>query len=229
MKASMAAGILAAALAAQSQEAPKVYVTSKSTGNTWAAMRDQTQEVAKNLAKECPEVGITVNSQQSDYQVELSHIEVGYFVRDNQIAVTDMFGNVLSTLETDSIKKGVKQACTLVRKDWLNRPGARPKLLNYINDSFQKEGVLGYAELSGDKLTVHCERASLMRFHMIVANPRTVSYLQRAGIAAYAYTNDADQSFLYDVKAGQVISPPPQPAVESATSAATAAENPQKQ
>ena len=213
--------MLAAALSGHGQEAPRVYVASKSTGNTWAALRDQTQEIAKDLAKDCSEVGITVNPQQYDYQVELNHLEIGYFVRDNQIAITDMFGNVLSTLETDSIKKGVKRACALIRADWSNQASARPKLVNGINTLLQKDGALGYAEILGNRLTVHSERASSMRFHMVLANERQLSYLRRAGVATFYYTNDADQNFMYDVNSAQVISPAPQQTQAAASTAAT--------
>jgi hypothetical protein len=34
--------------------------------------------------------------------------------------------------------------------------------------------------------------------------------MKDAGISAFAYTNDADQNFLYDVKAGQVLTASPQ-------------------
>ena len=70
--------------------------------------------------------------------------------------------------------------------------------------SSQNGGIVGYAELSGDKLTVHSERASAMRFQMILAS-RQISMVRRAGIATYVYTNDADQNFVYDVKTSQVV------------------------
>ena len=63
---------------------------------------------------------------------------------------------------------------------------------------------MGYAEVSDDTLTIHSERASAMRFRMILAS-RELSMIRRAGIATYIYTNDADQSFVYDVKVGQIV------------------------
>ena len=78
----------------------------------------------------------------------------------------------------------------------------RPKLVEGINASFRKETVVGYAEISGDDLTVHSERASAMRFHMMLANQQWLSLLRRAGIATVVYTDDADQRFVYDVKSG---------------------------
>ncbi|MGA2965103.1 MAG: hypothetical protein ABSD64_02755 [Terriglobales bacterium] len=184
-----------------------MYLASNSTGDTWGASRDQSQEMAKDFAKDCPDVQVTTDQRGADYQVNLSHIEVGLFVRDNQLEVTDVFGNVLSANEGRSIKGGVKGACALILGDWSNQAGARQKLIDLINASFQRDNAMGYAEISGDKLTVHSQRASLMRFHMILASQRELSMVRRAGIAIYVYTNDADQSFVYDVKAGQIVAP----------------------
>ena len=91
-----------------------------------------------------------------------------------------------------------------------DQPAAREVLLKTINAQFAKEGVAGYADISHDKLTVHSERASAVRFHMLLANDTFISRMKDAGISAFAYTNDADQNFLYDVKAGQVLTASPQ-------------------
>ena len=66
-----------------------------------------------------------------------------------------------------------------------NQSAAREMLLKTINASFAKEGVAGYAEISGDKLTVHSERANEMRFHMLVSNQKFIAMMQEAGIATY--------------------------------------------
>ena len=92
----------------------------------------------------------------------------------------------------------------------LDQSAARQLLLKAINDQFAKGGVAGYAEVSGDKLTVHSERASAMRFRMTVASERFISMMQDAGIATFLYTNDAEQSFVYDVKASKITLPVPQ-------------------
>jgi hypothetical protein len=215
MNALIAAGIFAAAIATHEQEAPKVYLIWKSAGNTWNAMRDQSQEMAKDLVKDCPEVQVTTNQQDADYQLSLNHIEVGLFVRDNQLAVSDMFGNLLSTKERGSIRGGVKGACALILADWSNQAAARQRLIIGINAMFQKEGVTGYAEASGDILTVHSERASAMRFRMILTNRRHLSMARRAGFVTYAYTNDIDQNFQYDLKSDQIILPAPEQAVRA--------------
>jgi hypothetical protein len=207
-------GIIAAAFAAHGQEAPNVYLTSKSMGSNWNAFRDQSQEMAKDFAKACPGVHITTSRQDADYQVSLNHIEAGLFVRDNQIAVEDTLGTLLSTKEKSSINSGVKGACALILADWSNPTDARQRLVKAINADFQKSGVMGYAELSGDKLTIHSERASAMRFRMILAS-RELSMIRRAGIATYVYTNDADQNFAYDVKSGQIVQPATQQAAQA--------------
>jgi len=85
-----------------------------------------------------------------------------------------------------------------------DQPAARQLLLKAINGQFAKDGIAGYAEVSGDKLTVHSERASAMRFHMTLASQKFISMMQDAGIATYLYTNDAEQSFVYDVKAAKI-------------------------
>ena len=211
MKTLIMAAILAAVLGAHAQDAPKVYLTAASNGNTWNALRDQSQEMAKDLAKACPEVQVTTN-QNADYHLSLNHIEVGLFVRDNQIAVTDMFGNLLSTKEEGSVRGGAKGACALILSDWSNQAGNRQRLISGINSTFQRGGVVGYAEVSGDKLTVHSERASLMRFRMILASQWEISMVRRSGIATFVYTNDADQDFIYDVKSGHILSPTTQQA-----------------
>jgi hypothetical protein len=202
---------LALTQSATADDSPKVFLTSQSTGNTWGAMRDQSQEMAKDFIKECPSVQITINKHDADYAVGLHHIEVGLIARDNQLAVTDMFGNVLSTSEKGSIKGGIKGACSLILADWSNSGGTRQKIVNADNAAFKKEGVMGYAEVSGDKLTVHSERASAMRFHMTLSDPRYMSYLRRSGLTTVVYTNDADQTFVYDVKSGQIAGENPTP------------------
>ncbi len=214
MKVWVGIGLFATLIAAHAQESPKVYLSSTSTGNTWAAFRDQSHEMAKDFARDCPDMQITTNPQSAEYEVRLNHIEVGLFVRDNQLSVMDMFGNVLSTKETGSIKNGVKRVCALILADAADQAGVRRKLVNGLNGSFQKNGVLGYAEISGDRITVHSERASLMRLHMVLASGE-FSMVRRAGITMFIYTNDANQNFVYDVKADQIVSPATQQAAQA--------------
>jgi hypothetical protein len=206
MKTLIVIGILASAVAAYGQDSPNIYLEWKSVGSNWSAFRDQSQEMTKDFAKACPGVQVTTNRQEADYLVMLNHIEVGLFWRDNQIAFTDSFGSVLSTKERSSINGGVRGACALILADSRNPADARQRLVRGINAQFQKGGIMGYAELSGDDLTVHSERASAMRFRMILAS-RELSMIRRAGITTFCYTNDADQNLVYDVKSGQMVSP----------------------
>ncbi len=228
MRTFIAAAMLMAVSVAHGQEAPKVYLAAQSSGNVWTAVRDQTQEMAKDFAKDCPKVRVTVSQEQADYELALSHIELGLINRMNQIRVSDALGNVLTAKDVRSINGGMKQACSLILEDWSKQSDTRSKLVNAINGSFQKRGVLGYAEITGDQLTVHSEHADAMRFHMALADSRHLSYVRRAGILTYVYTNDADKNFVYDVRSGHIVSPSkPAPSQTSAEGVPTAESRPQ--
>jgi hypothetical protein len=207
-------GILASAIAGYAQESPNIYLESRSAGSNFNALRDQTQEMAKDFTKACPGVLVTTNRQDADYAISLNHIEAGLFLRDNQIAVSDTLGNLLSTKEKGSISSGVKGACALILSDWSNPTDVRQRLIKGVNAEFQRGGIVGYAEISGDKLTIHSERASAMRFRMLLAS-RQLSMIRRAGIATYVYTNDGDQNFVYDVKSSQIVPPATQEAARA--------------
>ncbi len=107
---------------------------------------------------------------------------------------------------TDTPTAGISSTPAGIAKG-SDHPSAQGLLLRVINASFAKEGVTGYGEISGDKLIIHSERASAMRFHATLANERLMSMMQEANIATYVYTNDSDQNFVYDVKAGKIVSP----------------------
>jgi hypothetical protein len=201
----IAVSVFAIAIAVLGQEVPKVYLIPKSSGITWGVVRDRSHEMAKDFAKACPIVHLTTKQQAADYQVGLNRIEPGLFVLDDQVGVTDMFGNVLLAGEKNSIKSGVKGACALILADWSNQAGTRQKLANGINTSFENAGVMGYAEISSDKITVHYKGASALRFQMILAVQGGLSMARRAGITTYIFTNDADQNFQYDLQAGRVV------------------------
>ncbi|MGA8431090.1 MAG: hypothetical protein WB729_14805 [Candidatus Sulfotelmatobacter sp.] len=222
--------LIAFACAAQNAPAQKpiVYLAATSAGNTWGAVRNQSHEMEKDFVRDCPEAQLTEDSRNYDYAVKLNHIEVGLLVRDNQFSVTDMFGSVLSAKEGNSIKKGAKAVCALVLADWSNQTSARDRLVAGINASFQRDGALGYSEMSGDKLTVHSERAGEMRFHMILAS-RELSLMQRSGVSTFFYTDDHDQNFAFDVKAGRVVTlAQSSSVVPTSTSPVPAAEPPSK-
>jgi hypothetical protein len=80
----------------------------------------------------------------------------------------------------------------------------KEKLIEVSNSTFRAEKVVGYAESSGDTFTIHSERASDMRFHMILAS-KQMQYFRMAGIKTLVYTNDSDQRFTYDLVADHVV------------------------
>ena len=108
----------------QSNGKPRVYMGSRSHGNTWNARRNQAMELAKDFERDCPDVRITVNDQTADYFVRLNHIEVGFLARDNQIQVSNSVGDVLTAMGrgfwkgSDSIKGGSRKACAIILTDW---------------------------------------------------------------------------------------------------------------
>jgi len=109
------------------QSQPRVFLEATSHGNVWAAHRDQSMEMAKDFAKNCPDVKVTILQSAADYTVILNHIEVGAFVRDNQFQVAnkegDMLGGVREKggIKSGSINGGVKAACNVILSDWQAR------------------------------------------------------------------------------------------------------------
>lgn len=83
----------------------------------------------------------------------------------------------------------------------------KEKLIEAENAGFITAKVAGYAESSEDTFTIHSERASDMRFHMLLANKQQMEYFRMAGIKTLVYTNDSDQRFTYDFVAGHVVRP----------------------
>lgn len=96
---------------------------------------------------------------------------------------------------------------------------ARKQLIDSFTGGFKKDGVAGYAEIVGDRLTVHSERASAMRFNMVLhdpANQRLFELVKQAGMTTYVYTNDADVNLTYDVKSSQILTAPTESAAQTA-------------
>ena len=97
----------------------RIFLLSKSSGNTWNANRDQSMEMSKDFEKDCTGVRITLNQTTADYTVALSHIEVGLIARDNQFQVANHSGDLISTTkEGGSFANGVKRACQVILADW---------------------------------------------------------------------------------------------------------------
>jgi hypothetical protein len=103
---------------------PRVFLQSSSKGNQWAAARDQSMEMSKDIEKSCPGLKITLNQNMADYTIALNHIEVG-FSRDNQIQVANHDGDLISkTKEGGSFANGIKKACGIILDDWAKTTGA---------------------------------------------------------------------------------------------------------
>lgn len=144
------------------------------------------------------------------------------------------FGNVFaSILDKHAMNKGIRKYCDQHPGEpshwqengqvvWrgtcpgeMSQATAQKLVINAFNESFKKSGVAGYAEVVGDRLTVHSERASAIRFQMVLHDPANQSKFKtiaQAGIATYVYTNDADVNLTYDVKSGQILIAPTEPA-----------------
>jgi hypothetical protein len=77
--------------------------------------------------------------------------------------------------------------------------GDRAAWVTNFNDGMRKQNVAGYAEITGDVLTVHSERTSSVRFHAALVNNALMDSLKQMEIATLIYTNDADLKFTYDL------------------------------
>jgi hypothetical protein len=101
---------------------PRVFLQSASKGTNQNAARDQSMEMSKDFERDCPDVKISILQQMADYTVILNHIEVGMFIRDNQIQVANKDGDLISkTKEGGSIAGGVKKACEVILADWAKK------------------------------------------------------------------------------------------------------------
>jgi hypothetical protein len=144
---------------------------------------------------------IVVTTQNGD-QIWSKSKGGGGFVHSGAGMATD---NLLHDLKKDACGKIDDSSTPAALSDQSSK---RDGVVKLFNESFQKQGAVGYAEISGDQLIVHSEHASSMRFHTVLANQQIVGMLTDAGIAIFLYTNDADQHFTYDVKARKILDQP---------------------
>jgi hypothetical protein len=101
---------------------PRVFLTSSSKGTNQNAARDQSMEMSKDFERDCTGVRISINQTVADYTVALNHIEVGLFIRDNQMQVANKDGDLISkTKEGGSIAGAVKKACEVILADWAKK------------------------------------------------------------------------------------------------------------
>jgi hypothetical protein len=99
---------------------------------------------------------------------------------------------------------------------------SRQQVIDSMNKSFLAQNVVGYAEVSGDTLIDHSERASEMRFHMLL-NQQMLDTMHTINIKTFVYTNDKDQKYMYDVVTGHVVSPSTPAGATSPAAASSAA------
>jgi hypothetical protein len=129
--------ILAAAVAAQDNEKPRVFVTDSqsweisgggggsrsgfgSAGSGGA--RPQTAEIIKTFNERCPDCVITTKKERADYVVILEH-EGGKSVtsKDNKFALINKDGDVIKSGSTRILGNAVKDVCLVIQQDWKSR------------------------------------------------------------------------------------------------------------
>src|SRR5215472_12485718 len=112
----------AAAQPSASASTPRVFLQSASKGTNQNALRDQSMEMSRDLERDCQSVRVTINQQAADYVILLNHIEIGAFIRDNQVQVANKDGDLLAkTKEGGSIAGAMKKACALIAQDWAQK------------------------------------------------------------------------------------------------------------
>lgn len=188
----------------------------------------------------------TSNSGQINSSTDCTSTDTGAAqaerTKQNDEAMSTM-GNAMGVLIGRSVqahhyKKEIKKYCSEhPGEDWFSRnaadaivdrgtcPGdinpaiARTDLINNFNRDFKKNGVAGYAEIVGDTFMLHSERASGIRFKMVLQEPVGQSRLKMmkgAGITTYVYTNDADVNLSYDLKSSQIVKATQESAAQAA-------------
>jgi hypothetical protein len=204
---------------ASAQDKPRVYLQSASHGNTWAARRDQSIEMAKDFQAKCPGATITIAQDKADYTVILNHIEVGLFARDNQMEVANRDGSVLSVSEKGGIKRGVGGACRLILADWEKQKGPEPASppiapapavsapddsararQSFADDAGRRlraEGA-GFAEVVNTTLVIHSVYADKDRYDTLIGDQKFMDELRRRGFTQFVYTNDHQRTFTWD-------------------------------
>jgi hypothetical protein len=202
------------------QDKPRVFLQSASHGNTWAARRDQSMEMAKDFQAKCPGTTITIAQDKADYTVILNHIEVGLFARDNQMEVANREGSILSVSEKGAIKRGVSDACRLILADWEKKKGPEPPSpalapapgptasgpdysararQNFADEAGRRlraEGA-GFAEVVNTTLVIHCVYADKDGYETLIGDQKFMNELRRRGFSQLVYTNDHQRTFTW--------------------------------
>ena len=131
---------LMAALSANAQDKPRVFVQGKGSENvssngsgvgghhwgTWGSKstidaHDESMEVTKDLQKNCTGAIITINQANADYIVMMnreSKQNRGLLRSNSQIQVANKAGDVIGTNATHTVGNAAKDACNLIVSDW---------------------------------------------------------------------------------------------------------------
>jgi len=163
-------------------------------------------------------ISTSTNCTSTDVGAEQRRQEAIQAERDRQNAEAwANVGNGISDLILrHQVKKGVEKYCNQHQGEpwtWqvngqalsgtcpgqLSSDVARRFYLQAVKAEFAKVGVAGYAKFDGDVLTIHSERASLMRFHAAINDENRLARFRTMNVKTYIYTNDADQTFKFDV------------------------------
>jgi len=132
--------LIAASIAAQEPEKakPRVFITDSqsweiaggfaasggsASGIVRGGARPQTAEIIKTFGEKCPDVTVTMNSDNADYIILLDR-EGGkaLYLKDSKFAVFKKDGDSIKAGSTRTIGGAVKDACAALMKDWRPDP-----------------------------------------------------------------------------------------------------------
>jgi hypothetical protein len=103
---------------AQSTSKPRVLLTLANSSAGQSAPQDQSMQMSKEFAQNCPGAQVTIDPEMIDYTVFLNSVQDSA-VQYTQIRITNKDGNLISnTKESESIDGGVKKACNVIMADW---------------------------------------------------------------------------------------------------------------
>ena len=100
----------------------------------------------------------------------------------------------------------------------ISQSAAQKWLIDSFRKTITESGSVGFAEIVGNKIIAHDERASAVRLHMTVQSPDFLEKARQAGLATFVYTNDADVNLTYDVKSSPIPTAPTEPVEQTAQS-----------
>jgi len=100
-----------------------------STVNATTDSHNESMEMFKDLAGNCPQVALTMSQVAADYSVLLnreSKAKTGVFIKNSQLLVANKAGNVISTGRARSVSNASKDACAAILADWQNHGRTPP-------------------------------------------------------------------------------------------------------